>query len=219
MSERKDWREKGYKGILVGIDDSAHKIWVPELGAEVVSTNVVINELATGELEQGEFYKTLSEKEIADENQKTYTVDDFAHLKGTVHTDNEDGLQYKVTAIREHITRQGFQIVVDRVCLVGGHTDTVYARDAAAMTGAFVVDRELVSGNGGDTVHALDVAAMTERVPQSAAAGPTLPAASEHTGRVNNALPTHLQQTLLKPAETGDLHLVQELLRQGADPN
>ena len=56
-------------------------------------------------------------------------------------------------------------------------------------------------------------------VPQSAAAGPTLTAASEHTERVENALPTHLQQTLLKAAETGDLHLVQELLRQGADPN
>jgi len=111
---------------------------VPELGAEVVSTHVVIDELATGELEQGEFYKKLYEKEIADGNQKTYTVDDFAHLKGTVHTDNEDGLQYKVTAIREHRTRHGFQIVVDRVCLVGGHTDTVYARDAAAMTGPFV---------------------------------------------------------------------------------
>ena len=56
-------------------------------------------------------------------------------------------------------------------------------------------------------VNALDVAAMTGRVPQSAAAGPTIP------------LPTHLQQTLLKAAETGDLHLVQELLRQGANPN
>ena len=83
-------------------------------------------------------------------------------------------------------TRRGAQIVVDRVCLVGGHTDTVYARDAAAMTGPFVVDREL------------DVAALTERVPQSAAAGPTLPAASEHTGRVENALPTHLQQAWSK---------------------
>jgi len=82
----------------------------------------------------------------------------------------------------------------------------------------------LVSGNGGDTVHALNVAAMTGTgeipgVPQSAAAGPTITAASEHTGSVENALPTHLQQTLLKAAETGDLHLVQELLRQGADPN
>ena len=115
---KKDWREKGYKAILVGIDDSAYKIWVPELGAEVVSTNVVIDELATGELEQDEFYKKLTEKEIADGNQKTYTVDDFAHLKGTVHIDNEDGLQYKATAIREHRTRHGFQIVVDRVCIV-----------------------------------------------------------------------------------------------------
>jgi len=57
---KKDWREKGYKGILVVIDDSAYKIWVPELGAAVVSTNVVIDELATGELEQGETYKNLS---------------------------------------------------------------------------------------------------------------------------------------------------------------
>jgi len=44
----------------VVIDDSAYKIWVPELGAAVVSTNVVIDELATGELEQGETYKNLS---------------------------------------------------------------------------------------------------------------------------------------------------------------
>jgi len=31
-------------------------------------------------LDQGEIYKKLSEKEIADGNQKIYTVDDFAHL-------------------------------------------------------------------------------------------------------------------------------------------
>ena len=55
--------EKGYKGSLVGIDDSAYKIWVPELDAEVVLTN---DGLAIGELEQGKIYKKLSEKEIAD---------------------------------------------------------------------------------------------------------------------------------------------------------
>ena len=32
-------------------------VWVPELGGEVKSTNIVIDELATGELEQGEVYK------------------------------------------------------------------------------------------------------------------------------------------------------------------
>ena len=40
---RKDWNKKGYKGILVGIDDSAYKIWMPELDAEIVPTNVVID--------------------------------------------------------------------------------------------------------------------------------------------------------------------------------
>ena len=111
---------------------------MPELGAEVVSTNVVIYELATGELEQGEIYKKLSKIEIAHGNQKVYTVEEFEYLKGTVHTDNEDGLQYRIINIRVHSTRRGAEIVVDRVCLVGGHTDTVYARDAAAMTGPIV---------------------------------------------------------------------------------
>ena len=63
-------------------------------------------------------------------------------MKGTVHTDNEDGLQYRVTNIREHRTRRGAQIVVGRVCLVGVHSDTVYARDAVAMTEPFVEPRD-----------------------------------------------------------------------------
>ena len=67
-----------------------------------------------------------------------------------------------------------------------------------------MVDRELITGSGGDTVYALDVAVMTGTgeilgVPQSAAAGPALTAASEHTvgsvGRTDSALSTHLQQT------------------------
>ena len=44
-----------------------------------------------------------------------------------MHTDNENGLNYEVTDIRRHRTRKGFQIVVDRKCLVGGATDTIYA--------------------------------------------------------------------------------------------
>ena len=50
-----------------------------------------------------------------------------------MHTDNENWLNYEVTDIRRHRTRKGFQIVVDRKCLVRGATDTIYALDAAAM--------------------------------------------------------------------------------------
>ena len=107
---KKDWNKKGYKGILVGIDDSAYTVWVPELGGEVKSTNIVVDELATGELERGETYKTLSEKEIEIGNNKTYTMDDFAHLIGSVHTDNEDGLQYKVTAMESIELGRGFRL-------------------------------------------------------------------------------------------------------------
>ena len=88
----------------------------------------------------------------------------------------------------------------------------VTVREHRARKGKYiVVDKELASGNG-----ALDVAALTgtEEI-----RSPTLTAASEHTGRVDNVLLTHLQRSLLKAAETGDLHLVQELLRQGADSN
>ena len=83
---------KGYKGILVGIDDSAYIVWVPELGEEVKSTNIVIDELVTGELEQGESHKNIREKEKAEGDQKVYTIEEFEYLKGTIHTDNEDGL-------------------------------------------------------------------------------------------------------------------------------
>ena len=65
-------------------------------------------------------------------------MDDFAHLKKTIRTDNENGLQYRVTNVREDRTRKGFQIVVDRICLVGGSMDTIYAQDAVALTGPFV---------------------------------------------------------------------------------
>ena len=61
---KKDWNKKGYKGILVRIDDSAYTVWVPELGGEVKSTNIVIDELATGELEQGETYKILRKRKL-----------------------------------------------------------------------------------------------------------------------------------------------------------
>ena len=61
-------------------------------------------------------------------------MEDFAYLKGTTHTDNENGLEYRVIDIRKHRSRKGYQIVVDRQCLVGGATDTIYALDAAAMT-------------------------------------------------------------------------------------
>jgi len=190
---KKAWNKKGYKGILVGIDDSAYTVWVPELGGEVKSTNIVIDELATGELEQGEAYKNISEKEKAEGDQKVYTVEEFEYLKGTVHTDNEDGLQYRITNIRVHKTRRGAQIVVDRVCLVGGHTDTVYARDAAAMTGAFV--------QPGD---------------QSAAASLGLAATSERTvGKSTSA-----RDRLFENAcESGNVALVKRLLAQGANPN
>ena len=61
-------------------------------------------------------------------------MEDFPYLKGTTHTDNENGLEYRVIDIRKHRSRKGYQIVVDRKCLIGGVTDTIYALDAAAMT-------------------------------------------------------------------------------------
>ena len=66
-------------------------MWVPELGGEVKSTDIVIDELATEELEQVEVYKNIDEKEKAAGDKRVYTVEEFEHLKGTVHTDNEDG--------------------------------------------------------------------------------------------------------------------------------
>ena len=53
---RKDWKKKGYKGILVGINDVDYTVWVPELGAEIQSANGIIDESAQGELETGEIY-------------------------------------------------------------------------------------------------------------------------------------------------------------------
>ena len=46
-------------------------MWVPELGSEVKSTSIVIDELATGELEQGESYKNITEKETEDGNNRS----------------------------------------------------------------------------------------------------------------------------------------------------
>ena len=170
-----------------------HPEWVPELGSEVKSSNILIDELATGELEQGDTNKNLSEKEIKDGNNKIYTVVDFAHLKGTVHSDNEDGLQYRVTNVREHRTRKGFQIVVDRICLVGGSMDTIYARDAAALTGPFVEPGDL-----------------------SAAVSSGLAAASERT--VDKS--TSARDRLFENAcESGDVATVNRLLSEGVNLN
>ena len=101
-----------------------------ELGTVIQSSDVVVDEMAQGEVDQGEIYD-LSEKEISEAVNKKYTETDFDCLRGTVHTDNENGLN---SDIRRHRTRKGFQIVIDRKCLVGGATDTIYALDAAAMT-------------------------------------------------------------------------------------
>ena len=168
-------------------------MWVAELGSEVKSSNIVIDELATGKLEQGKTYKSLSEKEIEDGNNKTYTVADFAHLKGTVHTDNEDGLQYRITNIREHRTRRGFQIVVGRVCLVVGHTDTIYARDVVAMMGPFV--------KPGD---------------QSAAVSLGLEAARKRTVDKSTSARDRLFENT---CESGDVAAVNRLLAEGVNPN
>ena len=114
-------------------------------------------------------------------------------MKGTVHTDNEDGLQYRVTNIREHMTRHGFQIVVNRVCLVGGYTDTVYARDAAAMTGPSVEPRD-----------------------QSAAASLGLAATGERTLVESTLARDRLFETA---CESGDVATVNRLLAEGVNPN
>jgi hypothetical protein len=131
---RKDRLRRGFKGILVGINDSTYKVWVPELRKVVDSSNVIIDESVPGELESGELYDAKKFDELLEARKKTYTAKDFEYLLGTTHIDNEDGLEYRVVTVREHRARKGKYIVVDR---------------------------ELVSGNGGDTVHALDVAAMT----------------------------------------------------------
>jgi len=52
--------------------------------------------MAQGEVDQGEIYG-LSEKEISEAVNKEYTETDFDYLRGTVHTDNENGLNYEVT--------------------------------------------------------------------------------------------------------------------------
>ncbi len=126
---------------------------------------------------------------------KEYTETDFDYLRGTVHTDNENGLNYEVTDIRRHRTRRGFQIVVDRKCLVGGATDTIYALDAAAMTAE----------------------ALTAPVELSAAVSSGPAAACERRG----AQPTESSRSreLARACEIGDLGLVHELVASGANVN
>ena len=53
---RKDWRPGGYKGILVGFDEVSYSVWVPELGTVIQSSDVVVDEMAQGEVDQGEIY-------------------------------------------------------------------------------------------------------------------------------------------------------------------
>ena len=192
---RKDWRPGGYKGILVGFDEVSYSVWVPELGTVVQSSDVVVDEMAQGEVDQGEIYG-LSEKEISEVVDKEYTEADFDYLKGTVHTDNENGLNYEVTDIRRHRTRSGFQIVVDRKCLVGGATDTIYALDAAAMTAE----------------------ALTAPVELSAAVSAGPAAACERRGAQQSSESSRSRE-LARACEIGDLGLVHELVASGANVN
>ena len=99
---RKDWLRRGFKGILVGINDSTYIVWVPELRKVVDSSNVIIDESVPGELESGELYDAKKFDELLEAREKTYTAKDFEYLLGTTHIDNEDGLEYRVVTVREH---------------------------------------------------------------------------------------------------------------------
>ena len=101
----------------MGFEEESYSVWVPELVTVIQSSDVLVDELAQGELENGESYK-LSEKQISGAVDKEYTVEDFAFLKGTTHIDNGNGLEYLVIDIRKHRSRKGYQIVIDRQCLV-----------------------------------------------------------------------------------------------------
>ena len=167
---------------------------MPELGTVIQSLDVVVDELAQEELAQGEIYKELSEKEISDAVDKEYTVEDFAYLKGTTHIDNENGLEYRVIDIRMHRSRKGYQIVVDRQCLVGVATDIIYALDAAAMT-----------------------AALTAPVELSAPVSSDPAAACERRGAQPSE--SSWSRELARACEIGDLGLVHELVASGANVN
>jgi len=197
---RKDWKKKGYKGILVGISDVDYTVWVPELGAEIQSTNVIIDESAQGELETGEIYPEITEKDREKLVERTYTVEDFEYLRGTEHIDNEDGLSYKVLDIRRHRGRNGSSIVVDRKCSSGGAVDTIYALDAAALTDASsAVGHKAAGGQS----------AAVSSVPERRASG----VKQSEVGELSR------DSLLARASETGDSRLVHELLAAGVKPN
>ena len=187
---RKDWKKQGYKGILVGINEVDYTVWVPELSAEVQSSNVIIDESTQGELESGEMYPEITEKEKEDLVKKSYTIEDFEHLRGTEHIDNEDGLKYKMLYIRRHRRRNVYSIVVDRKCSLGGVVDTIYALDARALTVASSID-------GHKAAEAQSAAAAS--VPESLASVGTV---QREVGKLSR------DSLLARASEMGDFALV-----------
>ena len=198
---RKDWKKQGYKGILVGINDVDYTVCVPELSAEVQSSNVIIDESTQGELETGELYPEISGKDREELVEKPYTVEDFEDLRGTRHIDNEDGLEYEIIDIRRHRSRHGCSIVVDRKCSSGGAIDTVYALDAKAMT-----DASPKHGHKAAQTQSAAVVSVPEQV------------ASVSTGQREEGELSR-DSLLSRASEMGDFMLVHKLLAAGADPN
>ena len=105
-------------------------------------------------------------------------LQDFEHLRGTRHIDNEDGLEYEIIEIRRDRSRYGCSIVVDRKCSSGGAIDTVYALDTKAMT-----DASPKHGHKAAQTPSLQLVSVPEQV------------ASVSTG----------QRVLSRASETGDL--------------
>jgi hypothetical protein len=60
----------------------------------------------------------------------TYTTADFEHLLNTIHEDPDDGLKYRVKAIRQD---RGL-IVIDRALEGSTRIDTVHVLDIAQYT-------------------------------------------------------------------------------------
>ena len=94
---RKYWRPGGYKDSLVGFDEMSYSIWVPELGAAIQSSDVVVDELAQGEWRIIQSVRNKDQRHRI--RSKLWKISDF---KGINHIDNENGLEYRLIDIRKH---------------------------------------------------------------------------------------------------------------------
>ena len=130
---KKDWNTRAHEGVLVGITDSTYSVYVPDTHTITESSNVLIDEHAKRDGSSTGLHGTSPHPPLKD----AYELADFDYLIDTEHVDNENGLKYRVGAVRKKRLRQGDFVVVDRK-LVGGSTeitDTIFALDAAVMTG------------------------------------------------------------------------------------